>query len=114
VPVTPGYGDDTNGYDEGAVPYAPAAMTPIPNQNEVPDNGTYEYDGGPAEPVPLPKVRPGPTSAPAAYGAVPLRQVSRPQTQAPRFAYPAYGEPARPSTNTPERAYLTGNPSAAR
>jgi hypothetical protein len=80
-----------------------------------PVNGTFPYDGGPANPIPLPAGTPAPTPAPApAPGAAPAKLPAgkaapgtllisyppQPATAAPArpstsFAYPAYGEDTR-------------------
>src|SRR5262249_20120981 len=56
-----------------------------------PSNGTYPYDGGPQNPVPMPQSKPvQPAPAPGSYlTGLPART--------PRYAYHAYGEkPAAP------------------
>jgi len=112
-------------YDSAAYSYpiagsvAPATQTnlyyqaPSPNKQvppmPLPNDGTYQYNGGPGSPIPMPP--PGdmnPTSKPG--GNVPLDgrlvslptqmtggtsqvgAVSRTQTATPRISYPAYGD----------------------
>jgi hypothetical protein len=74
---------------------SPIAPTVGPDQNQTPPEGTYDYDGGPAQPVPLPtpQPNPGPTSGTAPSGSTaPLRPVSVPAGQTSPYRYPAYGE----------------------
>jgi hypothetical protein len=58
--------------------------------------GTFDYDGGPSQPVPMPSAEPAPMSGPP---TVPLegRPVSLPVQNAPRYRYPAYGEKPEPA-----------------
>jgi hypothetical protein len=77
--VVPGPSGPTQG-DPGALPYP----RPAPN-------GTYPYDGGPRNPVPMPKAEPAPTGVPPGTAAPGARVVSLP-TQPARIAYAAYGE----------------------
>jgi hypothetical protein len=75
-------------------PAPPTQTLPYPRLNG--NSPTYPYDGGPQNPVPLPKS--GREAIPAPTPTVPLdgRAVSIPARPAPKFAYPAYGEtPAR-------------------
>jgi hypothetical protein len=69
-------------------------------------NGTYPYDGGPANLVPNLKETP-PSSTPSPR-SVPLegRSVSLPKAT-PKWSYPAYGETARRIAPASERTYLT-------
>jgi len=61
-----------------------------------PGDGTYDYDGGPRIPVPMPmqKVDPAPTKT---QPTVPLdgRPVSLPIQAKPKYSFPAYGEQPR-------------------
>jgi hypothetical protein len=97
------------------MPYAPStAIAPtsavvVPSAaseqvQPVPADGTYDYDGGPANPVPAPRVVPAPAAAPASPAPVPARQVALPQRQTQPLHYRAYGEqPAAtptPAVNT--------------
>jgi hypothetical protein len=99
----------------------PTLPAPLPGRSvsgvPVPADGSYDYDGGPIVPVPLPKVGPAPAVVPPTGGPAPaatVRQVSTPAPQAPRFAYPAYGD--RPQTNPPSRSriYVTFVPGGTR
>jgi hypothetical protein len=61
----------------------------LPPPRPAPADGTFPYDGGPKNPVPIPKANSEPASAPT----VPLegRSVSLPARPA-KVTYPAYGE----------------------
>jgi hypothetical protein len=63
----------------------------VPQQSQ--QNGTYQYDGGPSNPVPMPKTEPRPTTP--TQPSVPLegRVVSLPSKPG-KYVYPAYGEQA--------------------
>jgi len=75
-----------------AVPAAPETVAPPAG------NGTYQYDGGPASPVPMPPPEETPTRGaprkPAVYDEV---MVSMPadQPSTGKWVYPAYGETPR-------------------
>ena len=88
------------------MPYVPP-MPPTNGATPAPGTGTFPYDGGPANPVPMPKEVPA-VPAPAKGPARPLAPdgtlfVSAPITatailapqRTPQFAYPAYGEDTR-------------------
>ena len=81
-------------------PPAAAPQTQKPPQPPAPDAkrapGTFEYDGGPKSPVPLPKVEEGPVrGAPKGRSKTANeRQVSHTEAPAGRWVYPAYGEKA--------------------
>jgi hypothetical protein len=84
-------------------PYAPVQnLQPGVTNAPAPQGpGTFRYDGGPSTPVPLPgQVQPAPTSKPAPPPppAANTRLVSIPSQPATGFAYPAYGQPARPTS----------------
>jgi hypothetical protein len=81
------------------------AAPPLP---PVPAEGTYPYDGGPANPVPMPRAEPAPTSAPA---TVPLegRAVSLPLKPA-KPTYPAYGEETTRPTSSARDRVVKGEP----
>jgi hypothetical protein len=88
---------------------AEEVMPPLPR------DGNYRYDGGPDNPVPMPKAEPGPTSAPRYFYRTPtdeLRVSSPPQTADARepakgkFAYPAYGEEPRRTNFASDRAII--------
>jgi len=78
-------------------PQAPATP-PSPPLSAIPPGGTFQYDGGPANPVPMPRSDPKPDSKPTTVPAVPTvpfegRPVSLPAPVRPvRLAYPAYGD----------------------
>lgn len=86
----------------------PGVPTPVPAPqpgNGAPNNGTFNYDGGPRSPVPLPS--PGSDQAPPRSEPAPMRsqptvplegrpvsiQVVRPTPK--KYTYPAYGERSR-------------------
>ncbi|HEV3262604.1 MAG TPA: hypothetical protein VG013_37535 [Gemmataceae bacterium] len=72
----------------------------LPPPTSAPDDETYPYDGGPQDPVPMPKAAPAPTGKPPAKGKVAAgRVVSVPAARSSRFAYRAYGQPARRSAH---------------
>jgi hypothetical protein len=66
------------------------AVVPVLPQKE--SDGTYFYDGGPRQPMPVPERRTPPTLEPK-RPTVPLdgKLVSVP-SKAPKYSYPAYGE----------------------
>jgi hypothetical protein len=68
----------------------PSSQPSVPQQSQ--QNGTYQYDGGPSNPVPMPKTEPRPTTP--TQPSVPLegRVVSLPSKPG-KYVYPAYGEP---------------------
>jgi hypothetical protein len=74
------------------VPIDPTNVLPPPMTPANPGFGTYPYDGGPANPVPMPRAEPGPTNAPP-KAVVPgdERPVSLP-AKAGKYNYLAYGE----------------------
>jgi len=80
------------------MPYAPVPLTPAqPNDGSptpMPNDGTFDYDGGPRAPVPMPKAEPVPMNT---QPTVPLegRPVSLPDRSTPKYTYPAYGEQPR-------------------
>jgi len=86
-----------------ASPYSPTPITqgqpnypPAPIQGRpIPADGTFDYDGGPRLPVPMPKAEPAPMNT---HPTVPLdgRPVSLPLRSTPtKYYYPAYGEQPR-------------------
>ncbi len=100
-------------YPPAAIYSAPAVVPsdtlPMPTPN-----GTYQYDGGPANPVPMPPripappatVEPPPATTPAPPPGTTVPSVSRVKitvTARPKLTYPAYGEdqPARPAKVNP-------------
>lgn len=82
-------------------PVAPAPALPAPN------GGTFDYDGGPRSPVPLPGTDPAAPrrSAPPPTNVQPSAPleglpVSFPAVRtAPKYTYPAYGEQPRSTSN---------------
>ena len=76
---------------------APALIQPerlVPMPRTIPNDGTFQYDGGPLSPVPLPRAAPAPTTVPPKAAPTPNRVVSVPKTseKPSKFAYSAYGE----------------------
>jgi hypothetical protein len=57
----------------------------------IPKDNTFPYDGGPANPVPIPQVLPSPNRAASATIVPGGRGVSL-QTKASKYSYLAYGE----------------------
>jgi hypothetical protein len=83
-------------------PYMPPADAPA----MPPADTTYPYDGGPALPVPMPKVQPNPTQVPPPVPAD-GRVVSLPKKSSGKWAYPAYGEQAKRTSFAEDRTLLT-------
>lgn len=88
---------------ERPTPYLPSDPQPAPRP--LPNDGTFDYDGGPRSPVPLPKAD-QPNNKPP---TVPLegRPVSLPGRSTPKYTYPAYGEVPRPPASGNDRGLLT-------
>jgi hypothetical protein len=88
-------------------------LLPAPKQMQksptgVPQQGTFQYDGGPARPVPMPdKPVPMPDGdAPSKSGAPKIgpaeRMISIPAAPAKKsYSYPAYGEKPKPKETKP-------------
>jgi hypothetical protein len=57
----------------GVTPTPPIVGASQDQESAPPTAGTYEYDGGPAQPVPMPKTVPGPTSGTSPNSTAPLR-----------------------------------------
>jgi hypothetical protein len=70
----------------GSDPAGTPAPPPLPRADD-----TYPYDGGPRQPVPMPKADPAPIATPPATAPLEGRAVSLPP-KAPKLTYPAYGE----------------------
>jgi hypothetical protein len=83
--------------------YKPAV--PAGPRKPVPQDGTYPYDGGPPDPVPMPRVEPAPAGK-VRPQTVPLegRAVSLPPAAAPKkkYEYLAYGEKPAAADAAPE------------
>ena len=87
------------------LPAAPQPEIAPPPAKKPPADGTYPYDGGPQNPVPLPKkVEPAPTAVPP----VPLvpggRVVSLPRSSE-KYTYLGYGE--KPPQRSPQMTQIT-------
>src|SRR5262249_59004770 len=65
----------------------PSTMEVVPAPGPLPKDGTYPYDGGPKNPVPMPRADPAPTANPAPATPDPNRLVSIPAKPA-KHAYP--------------------------
>jgi hypothetical protein len=77
---------------------APRIAAPAPTETLLPaprpmpkEGGTYQYDGGPANPVPMPPADPAPSRLRPAPVVPEGRTVSL-QAAAPKYQYAAYGE----------------------
>jgi len=94
-----GYNVTLNMEPRGAANVTPPATTTPPTGSA---NGTYPYNGGPANPVPMPhgaqqpQQQPAPATQPAPRKTVPLEgiPISLPGRTpvAQKYTYPAYGE----------------------
>jgi hypothetical protein len=97
-------------YGSYSVPPTGAVTPGTPAPTMPRDDGTFPYDGGPKDPVPMPKEGPAPAGAPtkAPGRSVPLegRSVSLPRPAA-QWAYPAYGEQPRRTSFAEDRTLLT-------
>ena len=62
---------------------APRPSMPRPN------DGTFQYDGGPANPVPMPQVEPAPSRK---TPVIPEGRVASISAKSVKYSYPAYGE----------------------
>jgi len=99
----------------GPATMPPAATLPAPSVRQYPStpsqpslprpaDGTFDYDGGPKAPVPMPQTQPAPPMN--TQPSVPLegRPVSlQVRSTAPRYTYPAYGEVPRVPAPSQER-----------
>jgi hypothetical protein len=100
---------ETDALSGGRTPYSetqppPEIEVPPPRQG----NGSYRYDGGPDNPVPMPKADPEPMRVPQPHASPAERAVSVPAKPS-KFAYPAYGEePGRVSSFAQDRTLLVG------
>jgi len=81
----------------------PSSTLPAPGAQ--PDAGTFPYDGGPKDPIPMPRAEEIPTTA-RTYDMVirPAQFVSIPETTSPasktgKWKFPAYGEEAKRSSS---------------
>jgi hypothetical protein len=68
---------------------------PLNPMKPVPQEGTFPYDGGPSNPVPMPKVEPAPTGKGVPTMPLEGRPVSLPAPK--KYEYLAYGE--KPAAN---------------
>jgi hypothetical protein len=83
----------------------PPGSQPLNPMKPVPQDGTFPYDGGPADPVPMPKVEPAPAGKVRPH-TMPLegRPVSVPPPTTKKYEYLAYGETpaAQPAPEVPK------------
>jgi hypothetical protein len=95
APSTQNFGDYSNGgngFDtQNSRPDLLPLPTPIPR-------GTYRYDGGPQNPIPMPKADPAPAGKPP-LAVPPDGKVVSLKPKPTKFTYPAYGE--TPQWRTP-------------
>lgn len=114
--TTPSYyspislGVETYSLPGGAATYSvtrPGAGGAEPLPPPVPRDGTFRYDGGPADPVPMPKADPDPMSAPrfrlAPGGGIPISLPKETKEAKGKYAYPAYGEEPRRTGSAEDR-----------
>jgi hypothetical protein len=81
--------------DPSVMPRATVPGETIPAPRPSPGKETYPYDGGPANPVPMPNAEPTPSRKARPTIVTDARLVAK----APRYSYQAYG--ARPASRTP-------------
>jgi hypothetical protein len=111
-PVLPGSSPGQQPVLPGPAPGpGPGVPSPIPGQPTMPRaEGSFPYDGGPANPVPLPpSADQGPLLQPQSLTPPRPWEVSLPPRQ-PQLRYPAYGEQPRPASPVPG-TYLVGTTS---
>lgn len=76
----------------------PVVDESLPAPRQLPKDGTYQYDGGPANPVPIPNSEAKPRIPAPRNSVAPLQVVSL-NSQNSKYRYSAYGEkPARPAS----------------
>jgi hypothetical protein len=96
------------------------APTPVPGMPGQPGNsGNFKYDGGPANPVPLPGdgqgqiYQPTPKLQPqdGRFVSMPPQPITTTTTNRSGFAFPAYGDAPRPTTFASDRTptLITGS-----
>lgn len=87
-----GLGVETQSLPGGNVTYSVTRPQPTPPSMPAVPDGTYRYDGGPAQPVPMPQADPNPAGAPRLFRLpTETRAVSLP-ARSGKLVYPAYGE----------------------
>jgi hypothetical protein len=80
------------------------ALETAPLPQMLPPGGTYRYDGGPANPVPVPRATPAPPdSGPISADGRPVSLKAK-----PAYTYPAYGETLKvaPKPVKPTNTYV--------
>jgi len=84
-----------------AVPQEPEPIrAPRPSMPR-PNDGTFQYDGGPANPVPMPQAEPAPTRTAPVF---PEGRVVSISAKKPKYSYAAYGE--KPESRSSEQRQL--------
>jgi hypothetical protein len=82
---------------------APAESEPIPAPRPAQpkrDDGTFQYDGGPSNPVPMPQAEPAPSRT---TPVIPEGRVVSRSAESPKYSYPAYGEKANQRPTEPRQ-----------
>jgi hypothetical protein len=74
----------------------------LPVPRAAPGDGTYQYDGGPRDPVPMPKADPAPKGKQDAP-PVPGGRIANLRAKARQIVYRAYGEKLDPPKPAEER-----------
>jgi hypothetical protein len=65
-----------------------------------PNDGTFQYDGGPANPVPMPQVEPAPSRK---TPVIPDGRVVSISAKSAKYSYPAYGEKVESRQSEPRQ-----------
>jgi hypothetical protein len=91
----------SNGSIRSIMPRATGPEETLPVPQPLPNDGTYPYDGGPANPVPLPQAEPAPTRKGGSTPA-PARVVGI-ESKAPKYSYQAYGDKPAARKAVPDR-----------
>ncbi len=111
-------GVQTYSLPAGNVTYSvmrPGATAPEQVMPPVPRDGTFQYDGGPANPVPMPGAEPGPAGAPRQFHIAPPAELrvslpnatkSTKDSTTGKFVYPAYGEQPRRGDASQDRTVV--------
>jgi hypothetical protein len=80
------------------VPAREEVIPPPRPRMPAPAEGTYPYDGGPANPVPMPQAQPPAPNRAAPPTTLPEGRAVSLQSKTPKYKYAAYGEkPSRPA-----------------
>jgi hypothetical protein len=73
------------------MPPATGPEETLPAPRPAPKNQTYPYDGGPANPVPIPQAEPAPGRK-AGVAPAPEARLVGIETKAAKYSYQAYGQ----------------------